>query len=187
MTKPVKPTFHIAIFGVGLKSLAAAIKIARAGHKVGVDIRIVLAPCFRSSTRSHVLKMATARRTPHTPCRIPQDPYCGGGAPRRKIKLGSVISLINFKEPSTQIVGKPSDYNAETINGADGLKPICREAILGRPVPARFTEELAYRIIIKASDMRIRPDFLDLVENLSINYWLGPSAHAVCYLLGNLY
>lgn len=73
--------------------------------------------------------------------------------------------------------------------GADGLKSTCREALLGRPDPPHLTGDLAYRIIVKAEDMKKHPALLDLVQQPSINYWMGPNAHAVCYLLqgGGLY
>ena len=55
--------------------------------------------------------------------------------------------------------------------------------------PPHLTGDLAYRIVVKASDMKAHPGLRDLAEKPAINYWLGPSAHVVCYLLrsGDLY
>ena len=61
--------------------------------------------------------------------------------------------------------------------------------MLGHPDPPRLTGDLAYRIVVKAEDMRKHEILRELVETPQINYWMGPHAHAVCYLLkgGGLY
>ena len=104
------------------------------------------------------------------------------------MKLGSTVMTIDFEKPSLHLRDKP-EFHADLILGADGLKSICREALLGHPDPPRLTGDLAYRVIIKASDMKQHPDLKVLVEKPTINYWMGPNSHVVCYLLqgGGLY
>ncbi|KAL8883887.1 MAG: hypothetical protein Q9215_007942 [Flavoplaca cf. flavocitrina] len=92
-----------------------------------------------------------------------------------KIWLHSKISHIDFDEPSVQVVGQPGKFHADIIIGADGLKSTCREAMQGPP--PHLTGDLAYRIVVKASDMKAHPGLRDLAEKPAINYWLGPSAH----------
>lgn len=77
----------------------------------------------------------------------------------------------------------------DVIIGADGLKSVCREEMLGRPDPPLFTGDLAYRIVVKAEDMKKHESLRELVERPSINHWMGPNSHVVCYLLkgGGLY
>ena len=104
------------------------------------------------------------------------------------IRLGCAVTGIEFEKPS--VVFKDGDeFLADLILGADGLKSVCREQLLGRSDPPRFTGDLAYRIIVKAEDMKKHTDLVELAENPVINYWMGPDAHAVCYLLkgGGLY
>jgi len=105
-----------------------------------------------------------------------------------KVKLGSAVKSVNFDKPSVHLADG-SEFEADVVIGADGLKSVCREALLGHPDPPRLTGDLAYRIVVKAEDMKKHPDLVDLAENPAINYWLGPNAHAVCYLLkgGGLY
>ena len=105
-----------------------------------------------------------------------------------KLQLGSTVTKIDFDTASIQIRDKP-DVNADLMIGADGLKSICRESLLGHVDPPRLTGDLAYRIIIKAEDMKRHPDLRQLVERPAINYWMGPYGHVVCYLLqgGGLY
>ena len=99
-----------------------------------------------------------------------------------KMMLGSSVTGIDFERPSVQLAGKP-DFHADLILGADGLKSVCREALLGRSDPPHLTGDLAYRIIVRAEDMKKHPELRELTEKPAINYWMGPNSHVVCYLL----
>ena len=98
------------------------------------------------------------------------------------------MQSIDFSKPLIRIRDRP-DFHADIVIGADGLKSVCREEMLGRKDPPHLTGDLAYRITVKASDMRKHPDLRDLVDNPEMHLWMGPSSHAVCYLLkgGDLY
>lgn len=104
------------------------------------------------------------------------------------IKLNCHIEGIDFEKPAVHISGQP-EFEADVILGADGLKSVCREALLGHADPPRLTGDLAYRIVVKAEDMMKHESLVELALNPAINYWMGPDAHAVCYLLkgGGLY
>jgi salicylate hydroxylase len=99
-----------------------------------------------------------------------------------EIRLGSTVTGINFVKSSASIKDKP-DFVADVIIGADGLKSVCREALLGRPDPPHTTGDLAYRIIVKVEDMKKHRALWELFDPPCINFWMGPNAHAVCYLL----
>ncbi|KAI4210889.1 MAG: hypothetical protein LQ351_006293 [Letrouitia transgressa] len=105
-----------------------------------------------------------------------------------KILLGSMVSGINFEKPAVQLAEKP-DFDVDVILGADGINSVCRDALLGRPDPPHLTGDLAYRIIVKAEDMKKQPELQEFAEKPAINYWMGPRSHVVCYLLqgGSLY
>ena len=105
-----------------------------------------------------------------------------------KMQLGSFVTGLDFDNATIQMKDRP-DLQADLILGADGLKSICRESLLGRPDPPHLTGDLAYRIVIKAEDMKKHPDLRSLAEKPAINYWIGPLGHVVCYLLqgGGLY
>lgn len=76
----------------------------------------------------------------------------------------------------------------DLVVGADGLKSKCRELYLGHADPPRDTGELAYRILIRASDMRKDPELARMAEVPTVGFWMGPRAHAVCYpLKGELF
>jgi salicylate hydroxylase len=105
-----------------------------------------------------------------------------------QIQLGSTVQSIDFNKPLIRIRGRP-DFHADIVIGADGLKSVCREEMLGKKDPPHLTGDLAYRITVKASDMRKHPELRELVDKPALHLWMGPSSHAVCYLLkgGDLY
>ncbi len=103
------------------------------------------------------------------------------------MKLGCSVVGIDFEKSAVLMKDQPK-FKADVIVGADGLKSVCREALLGRPDPPRLTGDLAYRILVDAEDMKRHPELVELVENPAINFWMGPDGHAVCYLLnGGVY
>ncbi|KAA8910288.1 hypothetical protein FN846DRAFT_555513 [Sphaerosporella brunnea] len=105
-----------------------------------------------------------------------------------KIQLNAHVNAIDFEAPSVTLATGET-LTADLVIAADGLKSKCRELYLGHADPPHNTGDLAYRILVKASDMRKDPDLAKLTEFPVINYWLGPQSHAVCYLLkgGELY
>lgn len=105
-----------------------------------------------------------------------------------KIQLKSCVTKIDFDTPCVYLKDDRR-ITADLIIGADGLKSRCREELVGHIDPPHLTGDLAYRIIIKASDMRKHEELAELVNDPAINFWMGPSGHAACYLLkgGDLY
>ncbi|KAL2041259.1 hypothetical protein N7G274_006204 [Stereocaulon virgatum] len=224
---------HVAIIGAGLGGLAAAIGIARAGHRVtileqapvlgeiGAGIQI---PPNSSLILKHFGLLEKIESVSVRPSdfiirsyrdgailnKLNMVPYAENryGVPYLhihradyhrilvseaerlgvKVHLGSIVTGIDFDKAIIRMKGRP-DFQADLILGADGLKSICRESLLGRPDPPHLTGDLAYRIIINAEDMRKHNDLRSLAEKPAINYWLGPRGHVVCYLLqgGGLY
>ncbi|KAL3424113.1 3-hydroxybenzoate 6-hydroxylase [Phlyctema vagabunda] len=233
MSSTPKPQFHIAIVGAGLGGLAAAISIARAGHKAtileqasalgevgaGIQIppnssRILRRWGILEQIESHSVRprdfylrsykdgkiLSTQNTLPYA-----EDTY---GNPYLHIhradyhrvlvetaeKLGVDIRInsgargVDFSKPAV-LLADGSEFSADLVIGADGLKSVCREALLGHPDPPHLTGNLAYRILIKAEDMKKHANIADLAEHPAINYWMGPDAHVVGYLLkgGGLY
>jgi salicylate hydroxylase len=74
-------------------------------------------------------------------------------------------------------------YTADLIVGADGINSTCRELLLGHPDPPLLTGDLAYRLLLNTKDMLTDPDLRPFVEDPQVNYWIGPDAHAVTYIL----
>jgi len=69
------------------------------------------------------------------------------------------------------------------VVGADGINSKCREILLGKEDPPILTGDLAYRLLLKTEEMMKDPDLRGFVEDPQVNYWMGPDAHAVNYVL----
>lgn len=72
---------------------------------------------------------------------------------------------------------------ADLVVGADGINSRLRETLLGHPDPPVRTGDLAYRLLLNTEAMLRDPDLCDLVRDPQVNYWIGPDAHAVNYVL----
>ncbi|KAH4311234.1 hypothetical protein HBI24_137640 [Parastagonospora nodorum] len=74
-------------------------------------------------------------------------------------------------------------YKADLVVGADGINSKCREILLGHEDPPLLTGDLAYRLLLNTEDMMKDPELRGFVEDPQVNYWIGPDAHAVNYVL----
>ncbi|KAH6638404.1 hypothetical protein C7974DRAFT_160160 [Boeremia exigua] len=74
-------------------------------------------------------------------------------------------------------------YKADLVVGADGINSATRELLLGHPDPPLLTGDLAYRLLLDTEQMMKDPDLRHFVEDPQVNYWIGPDAHAVNYVL----
>ncbi len=98
------------------------------------------------------------------------------------IATNSEVTSVNFNDSTVQIKGGP-DIKADLIIGADGVKSISRELLLGRADPPRFSGDMAYRLVIREKDIRKHPNLVDLVNSGRINNWIGPDQHVMGYKL----
>lgn len=83
------------------------------------------------------------------------------------------------------ILANGSRYAADLVVGADGIVSRTRECFLKRADPPTPTGDLAYRVLLDLRKIQLDGDVQKILENTEVNYWMGPGAHAVCYLLRN--
>ncbi|KIW44897.1 uncharacterized protein PV06_03334 [Exophiala oligosperma] len=84
---------------------------------------------------------------------------------------------------ATVILDSGVEYVADLVIGADGINSCLREVLLSRADPPTPTGDLAYRLLIPTEHMLTDPELRPFVTNPQVNYWLGPDAHAVNYVL----
>ncbi|KAI4244547.1 MAG: hypothetical protein LQ352_006787 [Teloschistes flavicans] len=217
-----RPVFHVAIVGAGLGGLAAAIGIAKAGHKIIILERA--SALSEPPNASRIMKrwglLDAIEAVSVRPAAFILRSYHDGtvlstenlgpfaeqryGVPYLHIhradyhkilvqqakRLGVTILLdskitdIDFEKPSVLLGRGKGEIRADIILGADGLRSLCREAMLRRPDPPQATGDLVYRIILDTIDMQRDPSLRALAEKpVSSHYWLGPQSHVVCYFL----
>ena len=105
------------------------------------------------------------------------------------VHIDSQVTSVDFNFPPKVTVFGGKVYSGDLVIGCDGLRSVCREALVGHPDPPHETGDIAYRILVPAKDMKPHPELAEFLESPAINYWIGPDGHAVCYLLkgGDLY
>lgn len=101
-----------------------------------------------------------------------------------KIELGARVSNVDFNTNSVQI-GDDREFSGDVIIGADGLKSQIRQSMLGRPDPPHNTGDIAWRALVKISEVRKYPELKFIWEEPKINFWWGPNIHVVVYLLNS--
>ncbi|KAF7563751.1 hypothetical protein G7046_g401 [Stylonectria norvegica] len=84
---------------------------------------------------------------------------------------------------STVVLADGRSMTADLVVGADGINSKLRESLLGHPDPPVLTGDLAYRLLLNTKDMLADPDLRPFIEDPQVNYWVGPDAHAVNYVL----
>ena len=72
---------------------------------------------------------------------------------------------------------------ADLLIGADGINSKLREVLVGHVDPPELTGDLAYRLLLNTKDMLADPELRPFIEDPQVNYWIGPDAHAVNYVL----
>ncbi|KAK4540021.1 hypothetical protein LTR36_009837 [Oleoguttula mirabilis] len=93
------------------------------------------------------------------------------------------VEIVEAGESATVVLESGERHTADLVVGADGINSRLREIMLGQPDPPQLTGDLAYRLLLSTKEMLKDPDLAEFVTNPQVNYWLGPDAHAVNYVL----
>ncbi|KAI1373301.1 FAD/NAD(P)-binding domain-containing protein [Hypoxylon crocopeplum] len=103
-----------------------------------------------------------------------------------ELRVKSRVTTIEYAQDGLTASAVLSDgkaVSADLIVGADGISSQLREVLLGKPDPPLPTGDLAYRLLINTKDMLADPELRHFIEDPQVNYWMGPDAHAVNYVL----
>lgn len=108
-------------------------------------------------------------------------------SPMVTLRLGSTVKSV---EPSPKLNGAVSVtltsgevISGDLIIGADGVKSIVRQVVVGRPDHAEPTGDAAYRAIISTDVMLKDPDLKQFVETPEMTAWMGPGRHLMGYCI----
>lgn len=100
------------------------------------------------------------------------------------LRLNSVVASLEPSSSSPSLTLTTGEVlHADLIIGADGVKSMVREVVLGEPVKAVATGDAAYRVIIPTEKMMGDPELRRLVENPEMTGWMGPGRHIMAYCI----
>ncbi|KAF2270334.1 FAD/NAD(P)-binding domain-containing protein [Lojkania enalia] len=114
------------------------------------------------------------------------------GLLERAVELGATLETnarvadVEYSDDQSKATAVLEDgrrKTADIIIGADGINSRCREILLGKPDPPILTGDLAYRLLLNTEDIMKDPELRTFVEDPQVNYWMGPDAHCVNYVL----
>jgi salicylate hydroxylase len=74
-------------------------------------------------------------------------------------------------------------FLGDVILGADGVKSMIREVVVGRPDKPTPTGDAAYRALILTSEMVKDPELKPLVDHPEMTGWIGPGRHIMGYCI----
>ncbi|KAG6852673.1 hypothetical protein C0991_010020 [Blastosporella zonata] len=103
-------------------------------------------------------------------------------APHITLRLNCKVQTV---EPHAPLVVLESGeiIQADLIVGADGVRSVVRDVVLGRKQVPRPTGDAAYRATIPTQKMMTDPDLRPLVEEAEAHVWMGPGRHIVAYCI----
>ncbi|KAF9077438.1 hypothetical protein BDP27DRAFT_1312435 [Rhodocollybia butyracea] len=100
--------------------------------------------------------------------------------PRIMIRFASRVTSVDPSEPSV-VLQSGEKIAADVIIGADGIRSVVRDAVLGGPQKAKYTGDSAYRFLVPTDDMKSDPELLSLINEPKLFIWAGPQKHIVAY------
>jgi salicylate hydroxylase len=101
------------------------------------------------------------------------EPHCN-------IRVNCRVVAVDPSKPSVTLASGEV-VSADVLIGADGLKSITREYVVGGPDEPRATGDAAYRALIPTEKLLQDDDLKSLVENTESIIWMGPRGHIVGY------
>ncbi|KAJ7460934.1 hypothetical protein B0H11DRAFT_1736272 [Mycena galericulata] len=103
--------------------------------------------------------------------------------PYMTVKLNSRV--ISIEPQEGRVTLKSGEFlSGDLIIGADGIKSVVRDAVVGGPPkPPVPTGHAAYRAIISTKDMISDADLESLVEQTEVINWMGPAKHVIGYCI----
>ena len=98
------------------------------------------------------------------------------------ICLGCDVVSVDSEKPSATL-RNGTEHFADAVIGADGLRSIFREFVLGYKLDASESGDMAYRITIPREDIEKLDDpfWNDAVVNVAPRVWIGPNCHTILY------
>lgn len=100
------------------------------------------------------------------------------------IRLNSKVQRVDPSLPTVTLESGET-LKADLIIGADGLNSRLRDIVVGHPDKPTPTGDATYRALIPTGPMMKDSDLRQLLDESSVNVWMGPGRHIVSYCVRN--
>lgn len=102
--------------------------------------------------------------------------------PNVTIRIKSTVVSVDPETPSVTLQSGEV-IKGDLLIGADGVKSIVQQTVIGRVNPAQPTGDAAYRALIPTSVMLADPDLRPFVETPEMSAWMAPGRHLMAYCI----
>ncbi|KAI8976310.1 FAD/NAD-P-binding domain-containing protein [Trametes punicea] len=100
--------------------------------------------------------------------------------PFMTLRLKSTVVSVDPHAPSLTLASGEV-VHGDLIVGADGVKSLVQQVVLGHTNPAEPTGDAAYRAIIPTDLLLKDPDLKPFVDTPEMTGWMGPGRHVMAY------
>lgn len=98
------------------------------------------------------------------------------------VRVNSKVVDIDF-ESATITLKDGQTLTGDLVVGADGLNSVTRRKLVPTDAP-EYTGDIAFRVLLDVAKLDPHDeDFKRLSQSPQVTYWLGPSRHAIVYIL----
>lgn len=109
--------------------------------------------------------------------------------PAIKFHFKHSLSSVDSLSPQADLTfqsrdGEVSQFTADVVIAADGIKSITRTAVLdqsGSSMEAEDTGQASYRILLSREKMASDPEMMALLDSNQVTRWIGEKRHWICY------
>ena len=100
--------------------------------------------------------------------------------PHMTLRLNSTVVSVDPEGPSVTL--KSGEVvRGDLVVGADGIKSLTQQVVLGHTNPADPTGDAAYRAIVPSQLLLDDPELRSLVDHPEMTGWMGPGRHIMGY------
>ncbi len=100
--------------------------------------------------------------------------------PHMTLRLNSTVVSVDPDAPSVTLASGEV-VRGDLIVGADGVKSLIQEVVLGHTNPAEATGDAAYRAVIPSHLLLDDPELKELIDVPEMTGWMGPGRHIMAY------
>ena len=101
-------------------------------------------------------------------------------APHMNLRLNSTVVSVDPEAPSVTLqTGEV--VHGDLIVGADGVKSLIQQVVLGYTNPADPTGDAVYRAIVPSELLLNDPELKEFIDVAEMTGWMGPGRHIMAY------